>query len=100
MANVPPRTLYRWMTEPDFERWRGIVINIGETGALASCQRSLCKGVLTETVVIDGSADGITEQEIQQFIDGFPVAGATDYDMRLIRAAGPGTGQMSAGSRK
>jgi hypothetical protein len=40
----------------------------------STCKRTLSEdGFLTEVVRLDGSRDGLTEEQLEQFISSFPV---------------------------
>jgi hypothetical protein len=55
---------------------RCIVSTAGQSLNLAtsSCTRSLTKdGCLTELVDLDGTSDDISDEELERFIEGFPV---------------------------
>lgn len=45
--------------------------------ATSTCQRRLSPdGLLTEIVRLDGSRDGLTDEELEKFIERFPVEGS------------------------
>jgi hypothetical protein len=39
----------------------------------SSCTRTLREGVLTEIVDLDGSCDGLSDEELENFIESFPI---------------------------
>jgi hypothetical protein len=74
---------------------RAIIALLGESGGLQICTRSLGGGILTEIVRIKGSREGISDEEIQRFVDRFPVTGPGGREVAL-----PSSGQIPAGSRR
>lgn len=41
--------------------------------ANATCTRTLCKGALMEIVTVNGSGDDLTDEELEEFIQSFPI---------------------------
>ena len=55
---------------------RLVVGTIGPAEGLqnATCQRTLCaNGCLTEVVRLNGSGDGLTEEDLDRFVESFPI---------------------------
>ena len=66
------------------KRW--VVSLVGSPGvgcpaadlAKSSCMRRReTNGTLTEMVILDGSRDGITDEDLNRFVEGFPIATST-----------------------
>jgi hypothetical protein len=66
---------------PDFarnprQRLRVVVCNLGRALSLetSTCRRTRsANGVLTEIVRLDGARDGMTDEEMEKFVESFPV---------------------------
>jgi hypothetical protein len=43
--------------------------------ATSTCYRSLANGVLTELVQLDGDRSKLSEEQLQRFIESFPIEG-------------------------
>jgi len=41
--------------------------------ANSTCTRTLAKGVLTEVVHLDGDGNDLSDEQLEKFIDGFPI---------------------------
>ena len=39
----------------------------------STCTRTLGNGMLTEVVVLDGSRDGLSDEQLERFIESFPI---------------------------
>ena len=58
------------------QRLRVVVCNLGRTLSLetSTCRRTLsADGFLTEMVRLDGARGGLTDEEMEKFVEGFPV---------------------------
>jgi hypothetical protein len=55
--------------------FRVVVSRVSCPGALAksTCTRTLCKGTLMESVKLNGSNDNLTDEELEEFIQSFPI---------------------------
>ena len=60
------------------KRFRVLVDGVGSTNlATSTCTRTLRSGTLTEIVKLDGSVDGLSDEELESFIESFPIKEAT-----------------------
>ena len=67
-------TAIQGLEDPDDEidaRFRGVEEPLG----LYKCDRSFYNGCLFEMVWINGSRDSITNDEIERFVESFPISG-------------------------
>ncbi len=58
------------------ERYRLVVGRIGPEEGLqnATCKRTLCaNGLLMEVVRLNGSSDGLTDEDLDRFVESFPI---------------------------
>ena len=58
------------------QRLRVVVCNLGKTLSLetSTCRRTLsADGVLTEIVTLDGTRGGMTDEEMETFVETFPI---------------------------
>jgi hypothetical protein len=58
------------------QRLRVVVCNLGRTLSLetSTCQRTLsADGFLTEMVRLDGARRGLTDEEMEKFVETFPI---------------------------
>ena len=63
------------------ERWRVVLSAVHRAANLANsrCTRTLNSfGLLTEIVELDGRRDSVTDEELERFIESFPVEQADD----------------------
>jgi hypothetical protein len=64
---------------PDFardprQRLRAVVCNLALSLETSTCRRTRsANGVLTEIVRLDGARDGMTDEEMEKFVESFPV---------------------------
>jgi hypothetical protein len=58
------------------KRWV-VVMHGGGPANLANstCTRRLSNGVLMEVVQLDGSREGVTDEELDRFVQSFPIQG-------------------------
>lgn len=58
------------------DRVRVVVSGIGPEECLqnATCERTLCaNGSLVEVVRLNGSVDGLTDEDLDKFVESFPI---------------------------
>jgi|GEM_PF-2348021 len=70
--------------------WRVVVSAIARPLNLekSRCTRTLgSDGQITEMVILDGSRDYISDEELDRFVAGFPVIGRTSKEVRTSRQA-------------
>jgi hypothetical protein len=59
------------------KRWVVVVVGGGPANlANSTCTRRLSRGRLFEIVQLDGSREGLTDGELNRFIESFPIQGA------------------------
>ena len=66
---------FRAASEPDFVRNARERLRIVVTGLdTSTCRRTLtASGSLTEVVELDGTREGLTDEQLEKFINSFPV---------------------------
>ena len=66
---------FRPASQPDFVRNARERLRIVVTGLdTSTCRRTLtASGSLTEVVELDGTREGLTDEQLEQFINSFPV---------------------------
>jgi len=70
--------------------WRVVVSAIARPLNLekSRCTRTLgSDGRITEFVLLDGSRDYISDEELDRFVASFPVVGRTSKEVRITRQA-------------
>jgi hypothetical protein len=59
------------------KRWLVVVPGVGPANlANATCTRTRTQGMLAEVVLLDGSREGLTDEELDRFVQSFPIQGA------------------------
>jgi len=75
LARLEDRLTLDFARDPR-QRLRVVVCNLGRTLSLetSTCRRMLnADGFLTEVVRLDGARGGLTDQEMEKFVEGFPI---------------------------